>query len=100
MSEVSSKDMSVVGTKQSDASDEEESELVVDEDQKDMREFLQSEEGAKWLQDNPDKKVFIHTWQAADLDQIPLEQPCSFHHSLPLMHCTHTYIHTRRHICM
>ena len=43
--------------KEGDASEEEEIELVVDEDQKDMREFLQSEEGTKWLQDNPDKKA-------------------------------------------
>ena len=56
-SEVSSEDMSVVGAKGGDASEEEDIEVVVDKDQKDMREFLQSEEGAKWLQDNPDKKV-------------------------------------------
>ena len=43
--------------KEGDASEEEEIELVVDEDQKDMREFLQSEEGTKWLRDNPDKKA-------------------------------------------
>ena len=54
--EVSDEDMLVTG-KEGDASEEEEIELVVDEDQKDMREFLQSEEGTKWLQDNPDKKA-------------------------------------------
>ena len=54
--EVSDEDMHVA-RKQGDASEEEEIELVVDEDQRDMREFLQSEEGTKWLQDNPDKKA-------------------------------------------
>ena len=54
---MSDKDGSVAVTKQGDVSDEEEIEVVEDEDQKDMREFLQSEEGRKWLQDNPDKKV-------------------------------------------
>lgn len=54
--EVSDEDVLVAG-KEDDASEEEEIELVMDEDQKDMREFLQSEKGAKWLQDNPDKKV-------------------------------------------
>jgi len=49
--EVSDEDMHVA-RKQGDASEEEEIELVVDEDQKDMREFLQSEEGTKWLQDS------------------------------------------------
>ena len=56
-SEVSTKDGSVAVTKQGDVSDEEEIEVVEDENQKNMREFLQSEEGRKWLQDNPDKKV-------------------------------------------
>ena len=54
--EVSDEDMPVA-RKQGDASEEEEIEVVVDEDQKDMREFLQSEEGTKWLRDNPDKKA-------------------------------------------
>ena len=49
--EVSDEDVLVAG-KQGDASEEEEIELVVDEDQKDMREFLQSKEGTKWLQDS------------------------------------------------
>ena len=44
--EVSDEDMLVAG-KEGDASEEEEIELVVDEDQKDMGEFLQSEEGQK-----------------------------------------------------
>ena len=35
----------LVAGKEGDASEEEEIELVVDEDQKDMGEFLQSEEG-------------------------------------------------------
>ena len=47
----------LVTGKEDDASEEEEIELVVDEDQKDMREFLQSEEGTKWLRDSPDKKA-------------------------------------------
>ena len=42
--EASDEDMLVAG-KEGDASEEEEIELVVDEDQKYMREFLQSEEG-------------------------------------------------------
>ena len=47
----------LVAGKEGDVSEKEEIELVVDEDQKDMREFLQSEEGTKWLQANPDKKA-------------------------------------------
>ena len=49
--EVGDEDVLVAG-KQGDASAEEGIELVVDEHQKDMREFLQSKEGTKWLQDS------------------------------------------------
>ena len=79
-SEVSSEDMSVVGAKPGDASEEEDIEVVVDKDQKDMREFLQSEEGAKWLQDNPGKKV--RTYVHSKLQILLWEQPCFF---LPLL---------------
>ena len=31
--------------------------MVEDKEDKNMKEFLQSEEGIKWLEENPDKKV-------------------------------------------
>ena len=92
-SEVSSKDTSVVGAKPGDASEEEDIEVVVDKDQKDMREFLQSEEGAKWLQDNPDKKVRAQQATVPPVGPAMLLSPSS------LTHSTHTqpqllqYIH-------
>ena len=75
-SEVSTKDGSVAVTKQGDVSDEEEIEVVEGEDQKDMREFLQSEEGRKWLQDNPDKKVASYG-SSDDCETSPSLPSCS-----------------------
>lgn len=55
-SEVGNMDVPILVTKEDDISEEGDI-LVAADEERNMKEFLQSEEGTKWLLENPDKKV-------------------------------------------